>query len=286
MFDQNQLGFHVLAVVGRDLTLSEPDLVCRSLSTQLDQNRSPILEKLVLHKEPLYQCTHEKERGRREEREYGISDLDLVVTDAGHVSCLPLGLPTFVTSLSLTYLLPRPGVSWIEVVQSLLKPLLRNSLVVDVVRVSLFARLVPVMLDGGMSSQRRAPPEDLVRDHETGTGNQEQDHAMIHQPSSQMRTRNGRRFCRADQTGTVSCEANRENKSQEPGESGTCYQSAVVLLCDSSVCVCGAGAFLLIRVFTRYNRSPEQGVGCETREWQHLISCAPTVLSANDSLAG
>lgn len=76
---------------------------------------------------------------------------------------------------------------------------------VDEVRARLSAAVeafVPVVLNGGMSSQGRSSEEDLVRDHETGTGNQEQDHAMIHQPSSQMRTRNGRRFYR--QAGAVS----------------------------------------------------------------------------------
>lgn len=69
MLDQDQLRPQVLPVVGRNLSISKPDLVRRTLSTQLDENRTTVFKVLVLHKEAL--LGHACGKKEEQEKEWG-----------------------------------------------------------------------------------------------------------------------------------------------------------------------------------------------------------------------
>lgn len=155
MLDQDQLGLHVPAVVGSNLSFPEPDIVRCSFPTQLDENGSSIFKEPVLNKKPLVVHTKKRE-----------GEFALVVTDAIHVQAYGRSFR------DVSYLIPGPGVSWIEVVKSLLKPLLCYCLA-RVVGVSVFAVMLLYTAITDSTSQSRSPEKDLVRDHQTRKGDQE-----------------------------------------------------------------------------------------------------------------
>lgn len=158
MLDQDQLGSHIFAIVRCNLSLPEPDFVRWTLATQLDQHWASIFKELVLDKKSLLV---------RQKRQIA-GDFGLVVSDANHVRTQDEAHGF----RDVSYLLPGPGVSWIEVVKSLLKPLLRYCLAC-VVRVRFLAVMLSHTAITDSPSQSRSPEKDLVRDHQTRKEDQE-----------------------------------------------------------------------------------------------------------------